>query len=613
MSTHKNIDKICCVALAVILLLTILFMNGELIGIKASSASPAYETKLFDTSKVHSIDIIIDDWEGFLENCTNEEYVACSVNIDGELFKNVAFRAKGNTSLSSVRSYGNNRYSFKIEFDGYDNGKNYYGLDKLCLNNIIQDNTYAKDYLVYRMMNEFDAAAPLVSYVSLSVNGEYFGLYLAVEAVEDSFLTRNFGKDSGNLYKPDSMNMGGGRGNGKNFDFNEFDKERAPQNTEPTEFKKSNVHDNHNSQERGQKAPEQRGMPAGFGGGMPGRGFGSSDVSLIYTDDEYSSYRNIFENAKTDITDKDRDTLINSLKNLTNNTDIESTVDIDAVIRYFVVHNFSVNFDSYTGSMIHNYYLYEKNGTLSMLPWDYNLAFGGFQASSDATSIINYPIDTPVSGGTVESRPMLSWIFANESYTELYHKYFDEFISSYFESGKFETELDSVKALISPYVKDDPTKFCTYDEFEKGIETLRKFCLLRAEGIRAQLDGEIPATSEGQKSASSSLISGEGISIPDMGSMGNMGRGKAPDSGTDAPAQGNNFPGMPEGGPPNGGEGMQRPQDFGNMQPPGMNFGENSDFSQARDFALFDSDASLLILSFLILLVGIFVAMIYKH
>ena len=68
--------------------------------------------------------------------------------IDGEAYKNVAIRAKGNTSLTQVASYGNDRYSFKIEFDHYDDTKTYYGLDKLCLNNIIQDNTYMKDYAV---------------------------------------------------------------------------------------------------------------------------------------------------------------------------------------------------------------------------------------------------------------------------------------------------------------------------------------------------------------------------------------------------------------------------------------------------------------------------------
>ncbi len=49
---------------------------------------------------------------------------ACAVVIDGESYKNVAIRAKGNTSLSSVRQFGSQRYSFKIEFDHYDSGKN---------------------------------------------------------------------------------------------------------------------------------------------------------------------------------------------------------------------------------------------------------------------------------------------------------------------------------------------------------------------------------------------------------------------------------------------------------------------------------------------------------
>ena len=43
--------------------------------------------------------------------------------------------------------------------------------------------------------------------------GEDWGLYLAVEGVEESFLLRNYGE----LYKPDSMEMGGGRGNGGGF------------------------------------------------------------------------------------------------------------------------------------------------------------------------------------------------------------------------------------------------------------------------------------------------------------------------------------------------------------------------------------------------------------
>lgn len=251
------------------------------------------------------------------------------------------------------------------------------------------------------------------------------------------------------------------------------------------------------------------------------------DLSLIYSDDEYNGYSNIFDNAKTDITDEDKERLIASLKSLNENSDIENVVNVDEVIRYFVVHNFVCNFDSYTGSMIHNYYLYEEDGQLSMIPWDYNLAFGGFSAggggSDSATQMVNYPIDTPVSGGTIDSRPMLAWIFADESYTELYHTYFDTFISEYFESGYFENLITETENLIASYVEQDPTKFCTYEEFETGVDTLKSFCLLRAESIRGQLDGTIPSTSDGQQEDYSALVDASSISLTDMGSMGHGG------------------------------------------------------------------------------------------
>lgn len=465
MSTHKYIERICTVATLVIIILSILFINAEKFGIQPAAQAKEYEESLFDTSVVHTIDIEMDDWESFLETCTDEEYTVCSVTIDGETLSNVAIRAKGNTSLSQVQNYGNDRYSFKIEFDHYDDSINYQGLDRLCLNNIIQDDTYMKDYLTYQMMNFFGVDAPLSSFAYITVNGEDWGLYVAVEDVSDSFLERNYGNDYGELYKPDSTgNMGGG-------------------------------------------------------------GMSSDDTLLVYTDDDYDSYSNIFDNAETDITDADKDRLIESLKQLNEGENIEEVVNIDEVIRYFVVHNFVCNFDSYTGSMIHNYYLYEEDGQLSMIPWDYNLAFGGFQGSSDATSMVNYPIDTPVSGLSVEERPMLAWIFADETHTQLYHAYFAEFISDFFDSGYFDQMMDDVYSLIAPYVEKDPTKFCTYEEFETGFETLRQFCTLRAESVNGQLNGTIPSTSEGQQEDSSNLVDASFISISDMGNMnmGNMG------------------------------------------------------------------------------------------
>lgn len=534
MSTHKYIDKVCCAVLIFSLILTVAFMNGEKLGIVKASTDMGYEIRLFDVSKVHTIDIVMDDWEGFLDTCMSEEYTLCSVVIDNEACKNVGIRAKGNTSLTQVESYGNDRYSFKIEFDHYDNAQSYYGLDKLSLNNIIQDNTYMKDYLSYQMMGYFGVDAPLCSYAYLTVNGEDWGLYLAVEAVEESFLKRNYGADYGELYKPDSQSLGGGRGAGARFDMDEW--RQMPESQEMPEGQQSpDMSDMPGMQgEVGQEPPEMpdgqqlpgNGFENSFEAGFMGGSMGSGDTSLIYTDDEHSSYQNIFDNAKTDVSDADKDRLIASLKQMNEQENIEDVVDVDEVIRYFVVHNFVCNFDSYTGSMIHNYYLYEKDGQMSMIPWDYNLAFGGFESQSDAEGLINYPIDTPVSGGDIESRPMLAWIFGSEDYTELYHKYFSEFISGYFESGCFAEMIDTVTQMIAPYVEKDPTKFCTYEEFETGADTLKTFCLLRAESIRGQLDGTIPSTEEGQKQDSSALVDGSAVTVSDMGSMGKgmMGR-----------------------------------------------------------------------------------------
>ena len=210
MSTHKHIDKVCLAAALLAVILCAVFVNGEALGMEIASHAAGYETRLFDTARVHTIDIVMDDWDSFIETCENEEYAACSVVVDGEALGNVGIRAKGNTSLSNVSSMDSDRYSFKIEFDQYESGKSYYGLDKLSLNNLIQDATMMKDYLVYQLMGEFGVDAPLCSYVYITVNGEDWGLYLAVEGVEDAFLQRNYGNDYGELYKPDSMSFGGG-------------------------------------------------------------------------------------------------------------------------------------------------------------------------------------------------------------------------------------------------------------------------------------------------------------------------------------------------------------------------------------------------------------------
>lgn len=62
---------------------------------------------------------------------------------------------------------------------------------------------------VYDMYRYIGADVSLYNYAKIFVNGEYWDIYLALEAVEESFMLRNYGTQDGELYKPDSMEMGG--------------------------------------------------------------------------------------------------------------------------------------------------------------------------------------------------------------------------------------------------------------------------------------------------------------------------------------------------------------------------------------------------------------------
>ena len=79
MVNHKYIDRICIGAAALAAILTILLLFGERLGIPTASANPGYAARLFDDSRVHHIDIQLDDWGAFIADANEEEYAACNV------------------------------------------------------------------------------------------------------------------------------------------------------------------------------------------------------------------------------------------------------------------------------------------------------------------------------------------------------------------------------------------------------------------------------------------------------------------------------------------------------------------------------------------------------
>lgn len=183
---------------------------------------------------------------------------------------------------------------------------------------------------------------------------------------------------------------------------------------------------------------------------------------LKWLGDDYELYTGM--DLKTNKETTDNSSLIRFLDAINNGdgTALEKYLNVDEALRYFAVNTALVNLDSYQGSLKHNYYLYEIDGVFQILPWDYNLAFGGFGGS-------NISIDNPTNG-SLEDRPLLNILLTNEEYKVIYYEYLTQ-VANIFSDGTLQKMIEQTSQLIESYVEKDITKFCTMDEFYTAVDT----------------------------------------------------------------------------------------------------------------------------------------------
>ncbi|WNN76172.1 CotH kinase family protein [Lysinibacillus capsici] len=471
-----RIVYLCMVIL--LLLFVVIYAVLPNVGIETKNSEFSYENIVFNKNKVTTVDIEIaeEDWADMLENASAEELKQADITVNGKKVENVAIRTKGNLSLRSVVNSDSDRYSLKIDFDYYDDTQSLYGLKKLNLNNNYSDSTLMREYISYELMEQMGLPTPAHSYMYVTVNGEERGLFLGVEAVDETFLANNYGSNDGFLFKPD--------------------------------------------------------------------GTGSD---LKYISDDIEDYTGI--GLKTNEGNINQSKLVEMLDAINNGGDIEKYIDVDEMLRYFAVNTALVNLDSYQGNMKHNYYLYEQNGVFSIIPWDYNMSFGGFGAGggriaggngenqADVTtnmekpvaqnngqpdqtgdggmqqqrgggvdmgmgmsdnlindSAINFSVTTPVSGTTLEERPLLKALLSNDEYRDKYEGYLEELATTYLTEEYVQSITKKLAVLLTTYVEADPTKFSTTEQFLEAVEgenSLPEFAKQRSESILRQLSGEL--------------------------------------------------------------------------------------------------------------------------
>ena len=164
-----------------------------------------------------SIEIAVDDWDALRHQTRTladvfaeiEKYglsrpfasiytwFGATVTVGGETHADVGVRKKG-----FVGSQSSTKPSLKLRFDKYTDGQSLAGgMNRMTLNNSVQDPSMVNTCLSYRVFAAAGNPAPRCNFATVSVNGADLGLYVHVEEFKAPFLSHHFGSAEGNLYE----------------------------------------------------------------------------------------------------------------------------------------------------------------------------------------------------------------------------------------------------------------------------------------------------------------------------------------------------------------------------------------------------------------------------
>lgn len=157
--------------------------------------------EVYTNEVVPRIDIFIhpDTLTWIYENVESDhEFRAVFVFNNGNVhdtIHDIGFRLRGNTSRYSQKK------SFKVSFNTFISGRKYHGVEKLNLNGEHNDPSITRAKLCWNIFRESNIVSPRSSHTEVYINGNYHGLYINVEHIDEEFVKTYFGNNDGNLYK----------------------------------------------------------------------------------------------------------------------------------------------------------------------------------------------------------------------------------------------------------------------------------------------------------------------------------------------------------------------------------------------------------------------------
>jgi hypothetical protein len=162
------------------------------------AATPGADA-LFDDRELHDIWIHINsrDWEQLRAGYRDNTYYPTDIEWRGIRVRNAGIRVRGRTSRSDRKP------ALRLDFNRYLSGQEFLGLKSLALDNLWQDPTMLRERLAMQVFQRLGLPAPRESHARVFVGSdrEYAGVYGVVEVIDRQFLERHFGEDGGYLYE----------------------------------------------------------------------------------------------------------------------------------------------------------------------------------------------------------------------------------------------------------------------------------------------------------------------------------------------------------------------------------------------------------------------------
>jgi spore coat protein H len=154
--------------------------------------------RFFDQSIIHEVEITVSaaDLDKLIPGA--DERVPCTFTYDGVTKEQVGVRLKGGFgSLQDITE----KPGFSIKTNEFVPGQEVLDMRKFTLDNSVQDPSFLSAHIGHEIFRAASVPTSRTAYTRVTLNGEYFGVYLVVESYNSDFLERNFADNTGNLYE----------------------------------------------------------------------------------------------------------------------------------------------------------------------------------------------------------------------------------------------------------------------------------------------------------------------------------------------------------------------------------------------------------------------------